>query len=182
MNTAQNPSAKIKPDLRFLFSHPAHFISLGFGSGLSPIMPGTAGTLLGWFLFYILTAVWPSYFTQLTWSIIVILGFILGVWTSTKSENALNSPDDGSIVWDEVIGIWLVLLVLMPTTLITACWAFFLFRLFDMTKPPPIRQIDARLKGGLGVMLDDILAAGYALIAYALIVFVSGHFGLTWLT
>lgn len=179
MNTAENASEKIRPDLRFLLSHPAHFISLGCGSGLSPIMPGTAGTLFGWLFFHVLTLAWPSFFTQTTWGIITFLGFILGIWTCTKSGNALNSPDDGSMVWDEIIGIWLVLLVLMPMTLMTECWAFILFRLFDMTKPPPIRQLDARLKGGLGVMLDDILAAVYALIAYALIVFISRYTGIT---
>lgn len=171
MNEAENPPARIRPDKRFLLSHPAHFISLGFGSGLSPIMPGTAGTLLGWLLFHGLTGLFPVCFTQTTWSIIVVLGFALGIWTCTKSGDALNSSDDGSMVWDEIIGIWLVLLVFMPTTLLGECWLFFLFRLFDMTKPPPIRQLDAQLKGGLGVMADDILAAIYAMIAYVLIAF-----------
>ena len=171
MNETENPSTRIKPDLRFLLSHFAHVISLGFGSGLSPIMPGTAGTLLGWLLFRGLTAAFPSYFTQITWGIIVVFGFILGIWTCTKSGDALNSPDDGSMVWDEIIGIWFVLLVFMPTTLLGECWLFFLFRLFDMTKPPPIRQLDTQLKGGLGVMADDILAAIFAMIAYVLIAF-----------
>lgn len=179
MNAAENPQARIRPDIRFLLSHPAHFISLGLGSGLSPVMPGTVGTLFGWLLFHVLTVTWPACFTQLTWCVIVISGFILGIWTCTKSGDALNSPDDGSMVWDEIIGIWLVLLVLMPTTPAAECVAFFLFRLFDMTKPPPIRQIDARLKGGLGVMLDDILAAVYAMMAYALIVYGSRHAGIT---
>ncbi len=169
MMKKETVSGKIRPNLKFLFSHPAHFISLGFGSGLSPIVPGTAGTLLGWLLFHFLTANYPTFFTQSTWGVITVLGFILGIWTCTKSGNALNSPDDGSMVWDEIIGIWLVLLVLMPTTWTTECIAFFLFRLFDMSKPPPIRQFDARLKGGLGVMFDDILAAVYALIAFHII-------------
>lgn len=171
MSETHTPSSRIRPDRRFLLSHPAHFISLGFGSGLSPIMPGTAGTLFGWLVFYVLTSIWPEVFTQIVWGIIVVLGFVLGIWTCTKSGNALNSPDDGSMVWDEIIGIWLVLLIFMPTTLLGQCWLFLLFRLFDMTKPPPIRQVDAQLKGGLGVMTDDILAAIYAMIAYVLIAF-----------
>ncbi len=179
MSTAENPSARTRPDLHFLFSHPAHFISLGFGSGLSPVMPGTAGTLMGWLIFHVLTTAWPGFFTQWVWGGLVISGFILGVWTCTKSGDALNSPDDGSMVWDEIIGIWLVLLVLMPTTWLTECWAFFLFRLFDMTKPPPIRQLDARLKGGFGVMLDDILAAVFALVAYTLILCAARRMGIT---
>ncbi|MDR0934410.1 MAG: phosphatidylglycerophosphatase A [Burkholderiaceae bacterium] len=158
----------IRPDLRFLLSHPAHMISLGFGSGLSPVMPGTVGTLFGWLVFHGLTALWPACFTRLTWIIITTAGFLLGIWSCTKSGNALNSTDDGSMVWDEIIGIWLVLLVIMPTSLLAECITFILFRLFDMTKPPPIRQVDARVKGGLGVMLDDILAAIYTLLAYAL--------------
>lgn len=168
MKTTEHPLPKIKPNWRFLLSHPVHFISLGFGSGLCPILPGTCGTLLGWLIFHMLSVTWPSCFTQFTWSVITVLGLILGIWTCGKTGDALNSPDDGSMVWDEIIGIWLVLLVMMPTTFIMECWAFFLFRLFDMTKPPPIRQIDTRMKGGLGVMLDDILAAVYALIAYAI--------------
>lgn len=174
MNAAEKPSAtRIAPDLRFLFSHPAHFISIGCGSGLSPIMPGTAGTLFGWLLFHVFTAAWPGFFTRLTWGCITVVGFFIGVWTCSKTGDALNSPDDGSMVWDEIIGIWLVFLALMPTTLLSECVAFFLFRLFDMTKPPPIRQLDARLKGGMGVMLDDILASVYALLTYALFVFIS---------
>lgn len=175
MKTPENPAARIRPGLRFLLSHPAHFISLGMGSGLSPIMPGTAGTLFGWLTFHALTHAWPACFDRTTWGIIVILGFLLGIWTCAKSGAALNSPDDGSMVWDEIIAIWLVLLVLMPTTWQAECLAFFLFRLFDMTKPPPIRQLDARMKGGLGVMLDDILAAVYALIAYQLIARLTGY-------
>ena len=178
MKTKENISRKIRPNLKFLFSHPAHFISLGFGSGLSPIVPGTAGTLLGWLIFHFLTIYYPTYFTQLTWSVITVLGFILGIWTCSKTGTALNSPDDGSMVWDEIIGIWLVLLVITPTTWITECIAFFLFRLFDMTKPPPIRQFDARLKGGLGVMFDDILAAIYAIIFYYIIVLVVWRTGI----
>lgn len=169
MKTPEKSAARIRPGWRFLLSHPAHFIALGMGSGLSPIMPGTAGTLFGWLLFHLLTHTWPAGFNRATWGIIVVLGFLLGIWACAKSGTALNSPDDGSMVWDEIIAIWLVLLILMPTTWQAECLAFFLFRLFDMTKPPPIRQLDARMKGGLGVMLDDILAAAYALIACQLI-------------
>lgn len=175
MKTPENPAERIRPGLRFLLSRPAHFIALGMGSGLSPIMPGTAGTLFGWLIFHALSHTWPACFDQTTWGIIVILGFLLGIWACAKTGTALNSPDDGSMVWDEIIAIWLVLLVLMPSTWQAECLAFFLFRLFDMTKPPPIRQLDARMKGGLGVMLDDILAAVFALIAYQLIARLTGY-------
>ena len=175
-------STKIRPTVRFLFSHPAHFISLGFGSGLAPVMPGTAGTLMGWAVFYMLTTALPTVFTSLTWAIIVVSGFALGVLTCTRSEIALNSPDDSSIVWDEIVGIWFVFVgiaLIMPLTLAAQCLAFFLFRLFDIIKPPPIRQIDAHLEGGLGVMLDDILAAGFALAAFVVIAWSLQYFGLT---
>jgi len=176
--------ARIRPTVRFLFSHPAHFISLGFGSGLSPIMPGTTGTLMGWFVFCMLTNTLPTVFTALTWGAIVVLGFALGVLTCTKSEVALNSPDDKSIVWDEIIGIWFVfagIALIWPLTLAAQCLAFFLFRVFDIVKPPPIRQIDAHLEGGLGVMLDDILAAVFALAAFVIIAWAMHYCGFTYL-
>ena len=180
MTAPADHPARIRPTIRFLFSHPAHFISLGFGSGLSPIMPGTAGTLMGWLLFYALTRALPSVFTNLTWGILVVLGFLLGVWTCTESENALNSPDDKSIVWDEIVGVWFVFVgvaLIFPLTLAAQCLAFFLFRIFDIVKPPPIRQIDSHLKGGLGVMLDDVLAAVFALGAFVIIAWTMQYCG-----
>lgn len=168
---------RIKPTVSFLVSHPFHLISLGFGSGLSPIMPGTAGTIWGWVVFHLFVSFFPSVFTQFTWAAIVILGFLLGCKTCTKTGEALNSPDDGAMVWDEIIGIWLVFLVVMPQSFCTEVFLFFLFRVFDMTKPPPIKQIDARVKGGFGVMLDDILAALFAIIVYQLIHLIASKTG-----
>ena len=132
------------PDKRFLLSHPWHFISLGFGSGLSPVMPGTAGTLFAWISYDLLT--WLAQFTGI----------------------ALNSPDDGSMVWDEIIAFWLVLIFVTPGSFLTEFLAFIVFRFFDMLKPPPIRFFDQRIKGGFGVMLDDIIAAFFTLLVFAL--------------
>lgn len=163
-----NPSAKRSPDISFLLSHPSHVISLGFGSGLSPIMPGTAGTLLAWVSYDLLTRFFPSQFTPLVWSIICVIGFLAGIKTCQITGNALNSPDDGSMVWDEIIAFWLILLFITPCSFSAECIAFILFRLFDMTKPPPIRFFDKHIHGGFGVMLDDIVAAFFTLLVFAL--------------
>ncbi len=153
-----------KPDLKLLFSHPAHFFSLGFGSGLSPAAPGTAGSLLAIPLFLVL-----AYFLPL-WPLlaVVVLGFVVGIWFCDLTGKALGVSDHGGIVWDEIVAMWLILAFTPPTWL----WfgiAFLLFRLFDIWKPFPIRYLDQHVKGGFGVMLDDLLAAGYALAALKLL-------------
>lgn len=150
-----------------MLAHPAHFIAQGFGSGLSPVMPGTAGTLLGWLLFVVMSQRWPQFFTELHWAAIIVLGFVVGVYACEKTGRALRSRDDGSMVWDEIIAMWLVLLLIMPADFTTQCWAFFWFRLFDMVKPPPIAYFDRHIKGGFGVMWDDIVAAFYTLLLFA---------------
>jgi phosphatidylglycerophosphatase A len=181
MSKKQKTQNSIRPTVRILFSHPAHFISLGFGSGLSPIMPGTAGTLMGWFIFYVVFGALPNVLDRAILGVIVVLGFFFGIWACTKTEVRLNSPDDSGIVWDEIIGVWLVFLgasFFAPLTLAAQCLAFVLFRVFDIIKPPPIRQIDAHLEGGLGVMLDDILAAVFALVVFVMIALSMPYFGL----
>lgn len=145
------------PDLRFLLRHPAHFVALGFGSGLAPKAPGTFGTLIGLPLFAILMALPES--THLP---IIALLFLIGIPICTKTGTALRVPDHGGIVWDEIVAMLLVL-EFTPRHWIWWLVAFALFRLFDIWKPAPIRQFDANLKGGLGVMFDDLLAALYAI-------------------
>ena len=169
MNTVAHPELvkNIKPTAKFMLSSPYHFIAQGFGSGLSPIMPGTVGTLLGWFIFTALSHRWPEIFTEAHWAWIIGVGFILGIYVCEKTGNALGVSDHGSMVWDEIIAIWLVLLFIMPADFATQCWAFFWFRLFDMVKPPPIGYFDRHLKGGFGVMWDDIVAAFYTLLLFA---------------
>jgi phosphatidylglycerophosphatase A len=157
-----------KPNARFMLSHPAHFLAQGFGSGLSRIMPGTAGTLFGWLSFAVLTMRWPDIFTPFNWAIITVVGFIVGIWACSKTGHDLGIADHGSMVWDEVIAFWLVLIFLMPAGFWTQFWAFMLFRFFDMLKPAPIGYLDRHLKGGFGVMFDDIMAAFYTLLVFAL--------------
>jgi phosphatidylglycerophosphatase A len=152
----------------FLLAHPAHLIAQGFGSGLSPLMPGTAGTLFGWLCYALPTARWPQLFTPASWTVIIAAGFALGVWACERTGRDLGKPDAGSMVWDEIIAFWLVLLLLMPADFATQCWAFFWFRVFDMVKPPPIKYFDDHLVGGFGVMWDDIVAAFYTLLLFAL--------------
>jgi len=157
-----------KPTARFMLSHPAHVLAQGFGSGLSPILPGTAGTLLGWLLFDVLSARWPTVFTTTGWTVAIIVGFIAGVWACRRTGRDMGIADHGSMVWDEIIAFWLVMLLLAPAAFSTQAWAFFWFRFFDMLKPPPIRYFDRHLKGGFGVMWDDILAAFYTLLLFAI--------------
>jgi phosphatidylglycerophosphatase A len=149
----------LRPDLKFLLAHPAHLIAFGFGSGLTPKAPGTVGTLLGWPLFWLVVAVAPDLPNQL---ILLIAGFLLGIWACGKTGRALGVADHGGMVWDEIVAFALVLLFTPPGWM-WAGIAFLLFRFFDIIKPWPIRLADRHLKNGFGVMFDDLLAAGYAL-------------------
>ena len=151
----------MRPDLKFLFAHPAHLIAFGFGSGLAPRAPGTAGTLLGLPLFWLATAVSPELSTRIA---ILIVAFLLGVWACGRTGQTLGVADHGGMVWDEIVAYALVLLF-TPAGWLWIALAFALFRLFDILKPWPIRFADTHLKNGFGVMFDDLLAAGYAIAA-----------------
>lgn len=150
-----------RPDLKFLFAHPAHLVAFGFGSGLAPKAPGTVGTLLGWPLFWLIAAAAPDLANRI---VLVIAAFLFGVWACARAGRALGVADHGGIVWDEIVAFALVLLF-TPAGWPWAVAAFALFRLFDILKPWPIRLADRRLKNGFGVMFDDLLAAGYAIAA-----------------
>ncbi len=162
------PRAILRPRASFMLAHPAHFLALGFGSGLSRIMPGTVGTLFGWLCFHALSVRWPLQFTPTLWALLIVVGFVIGVWACDKTGRALGVPDHGAMVWDEIVAIWLVLLLVTPTSFSGELVAVVLFRVFDITKPPPIRQIERRFKGGFGVMVDDIIAAFFTLLVLAL--------------
>lgn len=148
-----------KPDISFLFAHPAHFFALGFGSGLAHKAPGTFGTLLGLPLFYLIARY------DLVIQLLVIAAlFIIGIYFCNRTGKALGVSDHGGIVWDEIVAMMLVLTI-TPNKWHWWLVAFLLFRLFDIWKPFPIRQCDAKIKGGFGVMFDDLLAAIYAMIS-----------------
>ena len=155
----------MRPTPRLLLSHPAHFLSLGFGAGLSPWAPGTAGTLLAWAL-YPLLRVPLSEFVFLA---LLVSLFLAGVIAAERTGQALGAPDHGAIVWDEIIATWLVL-AFTPPTLLWQAVAVALFRFFDILKPPPVSWADRSFKGGFGVMFDDIVAAGYTLLVLAILV------------
>jgi len=140
---------------------PVHMIAFGFGLGLAPKAPGTFGTLLGLPLWWF---TW-SYGTPVYLAVCLVL-FIFGVWVCGESAKRLGVHDHGGIVWDEVVGMMLTMTLVEPS--ITALLlGFGLFRLMDIAKPWPIRDIDHRLDGGLGIMLDDVLAGIYAAAALA---------------
>ena len=153
-----------RPSAQFAASHPAHLIAFGFGSGLAPFAPGTAGTLLAWAIGWFLGASYPP-------SVIVAIvtaSFIVGVWACEVTGRGLGVPDHGAMVWDEIVAFLLVLAIL-PRSFAWQAAGFALFRFFDILKPPPIRWFERRYHGGFGVMFDDLLAAGYTLLALALI-------------
>ncbi|MBI4754724.1 MAG: phosphatidylglycerophosphatase A [Betaproteobacteria bacterium] len=153
-----------RPDLRFLLAHPAHLIACGLGAGLSPVAPGTAGTLLAWLLYPLVKA--P--FGDAVFLLLLLAGFAVGVVACHRTGRALGEADHGAIVWDEIVPFWLVLLF-TPPTLAWQALAFLLFRGFDIVKPPPAGWIDGHMKHGFGVMADDVVAAGYTLLALALL-------------
>lgn len=149
-----------QPDWKFLLAHPAHFIACGLGSGLSPWAPGTAGTLFAWASFLVLKPL----FSDAAFLVFLAVAFAIGIWVCDRSGRDLGVADHGSIVWDEIVPFWLVLL-LTPAGWLWQTAAFLLFRVFDIIKPPPANWADANLKNGFGVMLDDVFAAGYTILA-----------------
>jgi phosphatidylglycerophosphatase A len=166
------PPARVprQPTFRFLLSHPAHMLALGFGSGLARGGPGTWGTAAGWVL-YIWLDQWLS--TPGWWTLVGVT-LILGAWAAQRTGRDLGD-DCSHIVIDEIVAFWIVLLML-PTgsSLSMQALAFLLFRVFDIVKPPPIRFLDARIKNGFGVMLDDLVAAFFTLLALSIVVRVAG--------
>ena len=164
MTTSAKSTHFKAPNLRFLLQHPAHFLALGFGSGLAPKAPGTAGTLVALPLTWLMLMAKLSMPTQL---MLIGMLFIVGIKICSITGKNLGAADHGSIVWDEIVAMMLVLTFTPPSWL---WWltAFLLFRLFDIWKPFPIRQCDAALKNGFGVMFDDLLAAIYAILLLAI--------------
>ena len=144
------------PDARFLVAHPAHFIALGFGSGLAPKAPGTFGTLVGLALYWALVWLIPPLFIAL----LAVPLFFVGVWACGVTGRNLGAEDHGCMVWDEIVA-FLPLAAMMHASIWMQLVAFGIFRAFDILKPPPIRYFERNLKGGLGVMFDDLIAGSY---------------------
>jgi phosphatidylglycerophosphatase A len=152
-----------QPDnlVRTVLTDPVHFLAFGFGTGLAPIAPGTFGSLPGLLLFWL----------TLDFGLYVQLGIALallipGIWLCGESARRIGVHDHGGIVWDEIAGMYVTLLFAPPTVWgFTA--AFVVFRFMDIVKPWPIRDLDHRIHGGLGIMLDDLVAALYAVLLLA---------------
>lgn len=154
---------------RFLMSHPAHFIALGAGSGLSRLAPGTAGTLWAWVVFALL----QMWLNPLQMGVLIAASTLVGWWACTVTAQHMGVADPGAIVWDEVIAFWLVLWLVTPTTFWGQLCAFVLFRYFDAAKPGPVRWADSLFKGfgwrgGWGIIFDDLVAAFCTLLVIAI--------------
>ena len=154
-----------RPDRKFLLSHPAHLLAFGFGAGLMPRAPGTWGTLVALPIFALVRMAGGG-----TAAVIAaaLLFFCVGVWASGVAGRALGVSDHGGIVIDEIAA-FLLVLACTPATFGWWLIAFLLFRVFDVFKPWPIRWADRTIKGGFGVMFDDVLAAGFAIGGIALL-------------
>lgn len=149
------------PDFFTLLRHPVQFLALGFGSGLAPKAPGTFGTLAAIPLYLLIAEL--SLLAQL---VLVVVSFGVGIYLCQATADALGVHDHPAIVWDEFVGFWLTMLAVpllgSPLTWYWLLLGFVLFRFFDIVKPWPIRIIDQKVDGGFGIMLDDVLAGGYA--------------------
>lgn len=153
--------------MRSLLSHPAHWLSTGLGSGLLRPGPGTWGTALAWLIFVALA---PSGAADpATALLFVAVALIVGTWAAEHTAAMLGESDPSTIVVDEMVAFWFVLVLLPPGAhlLRLQAIAFLLFRFFDITKPPPIGWIDRRWKSAVGVMADDLVAAFYTLLVIA---------------
>ena len=160
--SAQPARTPMHPSLRFVYAHPAHGIAFAGGVGLAPFAPGTFGTLLAIPLFHVLQPRLDAW----TFLVVIVALYWLGVWACAVAGRALGAADHGGMVWDEVVA-FLLVLFFVPAGGYWQAFAFVVFRVFDIFKPPPIGYYDKKLRGGFGVMFDDLLAAFFTLLCLA---------------
>jgi phosphatidylglycerophosphatase A len=153
------------PSFVWLLGSPNRFLMFGLGSGLIRPGAGTWGTLVAWGLWVLAT----PYLTDSLIALLVLTSFLYGCWACGQVGKALGVHDHVGMVWDEFVAFWLVLW-LIPTSWVWQLIGFGIFRFFDIAKPVPIRQVDSVVKGGFGVMIDDIIAAGYTLLVVAIVI------------
>jgi phosphatidylglycerophosphatase A len=154
----------------FRWTNPVHLLALGFGSGAAPKAPGTFGTVVG-VLFYV-----PfSYLHLVTYLCLLMVMFVIGVYVCGKTAKDLGVHDHGAIVWDEIVG-YLITMLFVPLSVTGVLVGFCLFRLFDIWKPWPIKKMDEKIHGGLGIMMDDVAAGIYAMLCMAFFSFLAGIF------
>ncbi len=161
----------------FMGLHPLRLIALGFGSGLSPVAPGTAGTLAGWALYLLIDRFIAP--THLAWAAILVAGFFIGWWACTHTARAMAVSDPSPVVWDEIIAFWIILWATLPVGWIGQLILFGLFRLFDAVKRGPVGWADACFKAkpgalpgwaqGFGIIFDDLVAAVCVLVVWGLL-------------
>jgi phosphatidylglycerophosphatase A len=163
-------AAPRRPDWRYMFGHPARWLALGLGSGLARRAPGTVGSLWGWAGFLVL----DLWLDDAAWGWVIAAGLVAGWWACSRTAAELGQADPSAIVWDEVIAVWIILWLVIPAGLAFQALAFALFRYFDAAKPGPVAWADAWLEHrpqpwarGLGILLDDLVAAGCTLLVLA---------------
>lgn len=154
----------------FVFRHPVHLLAFGFGAGLSPKAPGTAGTLVAIPLHVLLLAI---AFNNYIYLAILVAAFLLGIYLCGKTARDLGVHDHGGIVWDEFVGYWITM-ILVPLTWYWVLAGFVAFRFFDIVKPWPIGWLDKKVHGGFGIMLDDTIAGLYAVVVIQLAMYFTG--------
>lgn len=143
-------------NIQQLIKNPVHLLAFGFGSGLSPKAPGTMGTLMAIPFFLLLSQLSLTFYL-----IFVFIALLAGIYLCDKTSKDLRVHDHAGIVWDEMVGYWITM-TMIPVSAISIIAGFLLFRLFDIWKPFPIRWLDQKVKGGFGIMIDDVLAAIFA--------------------
>ncbi|MDD1783474.1 phosphatidylglycerophosphatase A [Enterovibrio sp. ZSDZ35] len=153
-----NPISKIR------LSNPIHLLATGFGSGLSPIVPGTMGTLAAVPFYLLIVALSPTLLP-----VAIVVGAAVGIYLCGRTSEDMGVHDHGSIVWDEFVGFWITMLLVPVMTWQIVLAGFVIFRFFDMVKPWPISWLDKKVHGGLGIMLDDIVAGLMSMITLWLI-------------
>ncbi len=158
-----------RPSPAFMLSHPAHLVALGFGSGLSPKAPGTVASLWAWLAWLLLSTL----LTPAGQGIVILLSLALGWWACKRTVDHLDVADPGYVVWDEIVAMWLILWLVMPTGFWGQACAFVLFRFFDAVKPGPVAWADQAFKGwgwrgAWGILFDDLVAAFCTLLIMAL--------------
>src|SRR5579862_1209505 len=153
------------PDARFLVSHPAHFIALGFGAGLAPRAPGTVGTVVSLLLYWALA----QFLAPLAIAFAAIPLFFIGVWACDVTGRDLGASDHGAMVWDEIVA-FLPLAAIASQSFWFQAGVFVVFRIFDIWKPYPIRLLERNIKGGMGVMIDDVVAAACTYILFIIFI------------
>ena len=167
-------AAPVRPTPAFMLRHPARWIALGFGSGLSPVAPGTAGTVMGWALWVLVERYCAPSFAA--WGVVIALGLAIGWWACTHTARALGVADPSPVVWDEIVAFWIILWLAGPAGWLGQAILFGLFRLFDAVKRGPVGWADACFKPkpgagigwaqGWGIIFDDLVAAACVLVVW----------------